>query len=327
MGFISVMNKTLFLFTSFLLLVSCNQKKPNTNTEATNSFNTISVIIDDQLWNGEVGDSIRNKFASPVLGLQEEEPMFTLNQFPVKLLEGFMTNGRNTIVIKKEAKSKYTIKTNEKNPSQTIVTISGRVVQEIIDTLEIHAPEIIQTIKSFEIKEYQKQIKKANIEANAIKQKFDVEVKIPLKYKIVEKAKNFIWLKKEITTGSLSVLIYQTPLNQLKDTINITQSIIKTRDSIGKKYIHGRKLKTRMITEKSFSPYLSKKSIAQKTAYEIKGTWDLKNDFMSGPFINYAIIDKNRKRVLFLEGFCYAPSKEKRDLMFELEAIIKTVNF
>jgi hypothetical protein len=34
-----------------------------------------SVVIDDQLWNGEIGDSIRNKFASPVIGLPQEEPL------------------------------------------------------------------------------------------------------------------------------------------------------------------------------------------------------------------------------------------------------------
>jgi hypothetical protein len=33
--------------------------------------NNISVIIDEQ-WNGEIGDSIRNKFASPVIGLPQE---------------------------------------------------------------------------------------------------------------------------------------------------------------------------------------------------------------------------------------------------------------
>jgi hypothetical protein len=32
-------------------------------------------VSGDQLWN-EVGDSIRNKFASPVLGLPQEEPIF-----------------------------------------------------------------------------------------------------------------------------------------------------------------------------------------------------------------------------------------------------------
>jgi hypothetical protein len=61
--------------------------------------------------------------------------------------------------------------------------------------------------------------------------------------------------------------------------------------------------------------------------FETKGTWQLENDYMSGPFINYSILDKKNNRILVLEGFCYAPSKEKRDLMFELEAIIKSVKF
>ena len=59
----------------------------NYNTQHSKLYiNTIAVIIDDQLWKGEVGDSIRNKFASPVIGLPEEEPLFTINQFPIQLL-------------------------------------------------------------------------------------------------------------------------------------------------------------------------------------------------------------------------------------------------
>jgi hypothetical protein len=61
--------------------------------------NNISVI--DQQWNGEIGDSIRNKFASPVIGLPQEEPLFTINQYPLKLMEGFMTDSRNIIIVKR----------------------------------------------------------------------------------------------------------------------------------------------------------------------------------------------------------------------------------
>ncbi|MEY3498786.1 MAG: hypothetical protein RL308_455, partial [Bacteroidota bacterium] len=64
-----------------------------------------------------------------------------------------------------------------------------------------------------------------------------------------------------------------------------------------------------------------------KVTYETKGTWEMKNDFMSGPFINYVILDYKKGRIIVLEGFCYAPSKKKRDLMFELESIIKSVKF
>ena len=82
-----------------------------------------------------------------------------------------------------------------------------------------------------------------------------------------------------------------------------------------------------MVTEDSYAPYVFRINLKGKESYEMHGTWELNNDFMSGPFINYSIIDRTNKRILVLEGFCYDPSKEKRDLMFELEAIIKSVEF
>ena len=82
-----------------------------------------------------------------------------------------------------------------------------------------------------------------------------------------------------------------------------------------------------MISEKAYSPYFLQTKIDQKQAFEIKGTWQLKNDFMSGPFINYAIKDTKNNRYLILDGFTYNPSKSKRDLVFELEAMMKSVVF
>jgi hypothetical protein len=46
---------------------------------------------------------------------------------------------------------------------------------------------------------------------------------------------------------------------------------------------------------------------------------------MTGPFINYSIVDEVYNRILVIEGFCYSPSNQERDLMLELEAIIKSV--
>ncbi len=322
------MNKTLFLYLLIgIILTSCNQKKAILSDDGSSKINAVSVIIDDQLWNGEVGDSIRNKFASPVIGLQEEEPIFTLNQYPVKLLEGFMTNSRNIIVVKKESKTKYYIKQNEYVTPQIAVHISGKTVQEIIDSIEVNAPRIISEIKKSEISIFQKRTIRKSLERDKIKSRFNVLINIPAKYSIVLQGKKFLWLKKEITSGKLCLLAYQVPLSSLKDTTNLVNRIVKIRDSVGRKYIHGNKPRAKMQTETAFSPYLSKTTIYGKTTYETKGTWDLTNDFMSGPFVNYAIIDKANNRILFLEGFCYAPSKDKRDLMLELESIIKSVQF
>ena len=46
---------------------------------------------------------------------------------------------------------------------------------------------------------------------------------------------------------------------------------------------------------------------------------------MSGPFINYWIQDTLNNRYLVAEGFVFAPSVQKRDYVFELEAIIQSI--
>lgn len=323
------MKKAHFLCLLILsILVSCNKKTVKRTTDVTGKINNVSVIIDDELWNGEVGDSVRNKFASPVLGLPQEEPNFTLNQYPVKLLEGFMSNSRNIIVIKKAANSQFKIIKNEYVNPQVVVHISGRTVQELLDSIQSNDSLIIQSFKKSEIEVSQKQLLLDSVNySQKLSEKFSIRIPIPIKYKMVMYGKKFVWFKKEITSGNVSLMFYELPLTSIKTNQNIIKQIVKKRDSIGNIYIHGAVPKTRMITEKAFSPYLSETKIYGKKTYETKGNWELLHESMGGPFINYAIIDEKNNRILVIEGFCYAPSKKKRDLMFELESIIKSVQF
>lgn len=323
------MNKVLFLF-SFITVffASCNSKATKDSSETSRKTNEVAVIIDDQLWNGEIGDSVRNKFASPVVGLPQEEPIFTLNQYPVKLLEGFMSNSRNIIVIKKDSKSQFRITDNEFANPQIVVHVSGKTVREILDSIHANDSIIISKIKKSEIKVLQNRIKSDSLfDIKKIQEKFSINIKIPSKYKMVMHGKKFIWLKKDITSGNMSLIFYQIPLNSIADNGKAVNRITQIRDSIGRVYIHGSVPKTRMITEPAFSPYIFKTKIFNRLAFETKGNWELLHESMNGPFINYAIIDKPNNRILVIEGFCYAPSKQKRDLMFELESIIKTVQF
>ncbi|MFC5682197.1 DUF4837 family protein [Flavobacterium sp. MAHUQ-51] len=306
-----------------LFFVSCKQE--NTDPKKPNGkINTISVIIDDLLWNGEIGDSIRNKFASPVIGLPQEEPLFTINQFPVKLMEGYLTDSRNIIVIKKDTNENFNILKDKYATPQNIFQISGKTADDILCLIQQHAPEIIKKIHQTEIEELQRQHRKSLLDSKYFEDKFKIKLEMPTSYQLMVQKKGFVWFKKEIISGNTSILIYEVPLNTIENKLNKISHIIKMRDSIGKLYIHGKEEKTDMITEEAYAPYFSNIVLDYKRAYETKGTWVLKNDFMSGPFINYGIVDKANNRIVVLEGFCYAPSKEKRDLMFETEAIIKS---
>jgi hypothetical protein len=159
-------------------------------------------------------------------------------------------------------------------------------------------------------------------------QNLGVSLTIHNKFKTVDDTGDFLWLRHHLTsgiakTGSNNILVYSVPL---EDETQVSDSIIAVRNRIGKKYIPGSNPETMyMITEEAYTPFTFDAVIDGKKAYETRGKWEVKNDFMAGPFLNYTILDKQRNRLLIFEGFTYAPSVSKRAFLFELEAIAKSM--
>jgi len=324
------MKKLGIAFLSLILLSSCKDNEAEKNavlTESNGKINNVSIIIDENLWNGEIGDSIRKKFGAPVDGLQNEEPLFTLNQYPTKIFEGFVRNSRNIIVVEKSNQSGFSAKKDEFAKPQQVFYIVGKNKDEILATLEKKANEIIQKIKEGEIVENQIRLNKAAITDQKVRDRFGVALTIGHGYKYDMVKDNFLWIRKEFSTGYNSILVYEMPINIIENDSNVVNNIVKMRDSIGKQFIHGTLDNTWMVTEEAYAPNFFNITLTGRDTYETKGNWYLKNDFMGGPFINYAIKDPKNNRFLVLEGFTYNPSKSKRDLLFELEAIIKSVKF
>jgi len=316
----------LTVFFTSLLLISCSKKKETpVEITSTGRINGLTIIINDQLWNGEVGDSLRKKFASPVDGLPQEEPLFTINQYPSKAIDANKIYSRNLLIVNKDDKNRFRIEVDEFAKPQNVVHLAGNSNEEIIEELEHNFDLIIKKFKQTEILETQKVINLSLLSDKKIRSKFKVSLKLPSTYKTALSRANFIWLKREILSGNNNILIYKVPFKSILKNDNVSNNIIKIRDSIGALYIHTRVRNSKMITEESYSPYFLKTLLDGKRTFETKGTWELKGDYMSGSFINYAIMDRSKRKFIIIEGFCYAPSTDKRDLMFELEAIIKSI--
>lgn len=315
----------LFLFLSLFFIFSCSKKNENSIRPSSGKINSISVVIDDNLWYGVIGDSIRNKFARPVEGLPKEEPLFDINQYPTHLMEGFMTKSRTIIVIKKTEENVFEIKKDQYATPQNVFHISGKSVSAILEILEKHTPQIIQIIEKGEIIEHQRLLSDSILNPKAIQKQFQIVLKVPNNYSYTIKKDDFVWLKKECISGSNSLLISKLPFSSMKSNLNVFSRILKLQDSIGGLYVKGTEPSSAMYIDQSYPIYFFKTKLEGKVAYVTKGTWRLKDSFMFGPFVNYIILDPNKNRILFLEGFSYSPSRDKRDYMHELESVIKGI--
>lgn len=325
------MRKANFFFCLFLFLFLTACEKSTKREEvvlpkSTGQINSVSVIIDDALWNGEIGDELRKKLAAPVDGLQEEEPLFTLNQYSPKIFSGNVRLGRNIVIITKGPEPEFKHVLDKYSVPQNIFYISGHNLNEIVQTIELHAQALTSSVSYSEIIENQKATAKDLFNDKKIRQKFNLTLQIPNSFSYALLKNKFVWLKKDIPAGNSSLLIYEVPFSALRKGREV-HSTIRLRDSIGKKYIHGLMDKSSMQTEESYYPYVSKTIIDDRPASEMRGTWELQNNIMNGPFLNYVIKDAKNHRYIIAEGFVYNPSGAKRDQIFELESIIKSMQF
>lgn len=321
------MKKIFILMISTAVLVSCGDNSKTKKAylaDSSGNINNLTVILDNDLWKGEIGEAIRKNLAAPVDGLPQEEPIFSIRQMPVESFGGF---GRSSRIFLKIEKGKAPGIKYFKNPyakPQTGVVISGENNQEIVNLIEENADQIIKKLKDTEIREKQRRISKSLKDDNRLRQELGVSLKFPTAYRYAKEKDGFFWIRKDIPSGSMEILIYQVPLATFDKDSSVIGNVIKMRDSIGEVHIPGPTEGSYMITEAAYAPYLFDSEIDGKFAYETKGTWEVKDAFMAGPFVNYAVRDPENDRYLILEGFVFHPSASKRDNMFELEAILKS---
>ena len=80
-----------------------------------------------------------------------------------------------------------------------------------------------------------------------------------------------------------------------------------------------------MSTEMQYKSVLASTKISKYKGQELRGLWEVKKQFMGGPFINFSVVDSINNRILFFDGFVYSPGTEKENYVFEIEAIIKSL--
>lgn len=323
------MKNFIFLTLFAVFLSSCNDSEKKDEiilTTSSGNINNVSVIVENEIWEGSVGEALRKNLAAAVDGLPQEEPLFSLNQMPPEAFSGFVRKNRLFLKIENDQPAEFKVFNDPFAKPQTGILISGTGPEEIVEQINKYSDSIIQIMKRTEILEKQRRIQKSLKDDEKLKKQFGVSMKFPSAYRYAIENDDFFWIRKNIPKGNMEIMVYEVPISAIENDSSVVSNIIRMRDSIGKTHIPGPVEGSYMITEEAYAPYLFETEIDGKFAYETKGTWEVKNAFMAGPFINYAVKDTANNRYLILEGFAFSPATAKRDNMFELEAILRSAN-
>ena len=313
------MKRTASILFFLIIILSCSENQQKLLPSSSGNINNVSVVSSNELWDGAVGDVIRENFGRPIYGLPQIEPVFSLSHIPSKVFSGFATKSRTILKVDiAEKEGVFNFKNTYASP-QRIIQITGKSSENIIEIINENLNSIYSTMFLNEIQEKQRRISKNLNQTQAIKNSTGLTLRFPSAYRVAKVDSNFVWIRRDIETGSVNLFV-----SRYNDKNN--SSILKIRDSISKHHIPGPVENTFMSTDPIYTPSSQQISIRGKQILETRGLWEIKGQFMAGPFLNYQF-ESNTKQdeYIMLDGFVYSPGSSKREYVFELEAIMRSL--
>lgn len=311
-----------------LAITSCNQERYASKPGAHGNPGNIMVVIENNQWNSEPGDSLRAIFNQYCRALPMAEHLFTLHQIPSEKFIDQNRYHRNVIfcnISSNVEEPTVTISRENYARRQLFVRIDAPNQKEFIEELEKYKDRLIQLFLDEDRDRHLYYIKDHinRTIANMLVNKHDIILNVPRNYSVSENREDFVWLYFQTVKYDIGIFLYYTPLT---DSSSLDYNyLIERRNQVLKENVPGEGPGTYMTTEVRFyPPYLDIINHKNRSTAYMQGLWRVHGDFMGGPFVSYTKIDHARSRIVTAEGFVYNPNEEMRDIIRRLDAVLYT---
>lgn len=322
--------KKLFIYLPVLLLFftfSCKNEKQPLLPKVTGKPGEVILVIDQYVWDSEIGTYLNNLLTRPYDALPQAEPSYD----PVRVSSSSFTNlfksHRNIIITKispRNKKPRILVQRDIWAKPQIVINLIGPNDSTTIGYLQENGDKLINLLNQAEISRTVNNYKKNKAKGidESLRMKHHVSIAVPMGYEVAVDSADFVWISHELTDLTQAVLIYYY---EYTDTNTFSSDYLKhKRNEFTRKYIPGPSKNSFMTIEPSYPVIFSEYTRDNQYWAEMRGLWRLEKGFMGGPFINMTTLDQTRNRVISIDAFVYAPSLDKRNYVRELEAILQT---
>lgn len=321
--------KEVFRFFSLLMftaLVSCNNSgNTGLSKNVTGRAGELIVVISEEAWEWKPGKLLRETLAQEHLALPQDEPLFDLVKVQHEGFKSIFKTTRNIVQTRISSNvdsAKVTFQDNVWASPQATVIIQAKNEDEFEKLLKENQDRILSYFLKAEKDRLTQNYKKYYERGiyNVLNENFGVTMNIAPGFQIAEEKKDFIWLRYETPEISQGIVLYMFPY--VSDSAFMVDYQLKVRDSILRTHVPGPTTGSFMATERRIEQINNFREHNGNYAAEMRGLWRVVNDFMGGPYISLAVLDAANQRVIVAFGYVYAPSKDKRNLLRQVEAMV-----
>ena len=304
----------------FLFLASCSPGGGRNRKLPKSTGQPYEVVLE-----GDTDSIVTKILTEEVPALPQPEPLCQLIQVKKGKIHGSYLLVRTRIVVNiPAAEFSVGLSRNENASPQTVIRISARSPQQLreklnpeklrqlVDEAELeHLASIISTNPSKQNREMQQLVKK----------NFGISMNIPAEMQASKKAKNFIWISNNASSGMKNLILMKVKSEERRMKKQRSASEGKANSNafhVNDKALIDNILRTNMPGETD-SMYMVIPVLSER------GLWEMKGDAMGGSYVMRRICPGKGKDEIIIIGFVYAPEMKKKILIKQLEAAISTI--
>lgn len=311
-----------------MAVVSCSETKrkkallPNISGHA----GEVIVVIDRGDWESAIGTTLRDTLAQDCKFLPQREPLYSLvNVSPSGFTNMFQIH-RNIIIVN--------IKNDILEPGvklrhdvwatpQCVISIDARSSSEAVELIKTNSKLLITALEQAErdrLISNHKRYEERSLAAT-VTEMIGGSPHFPSGYKLKKKTENFIWISYDIQHVMQGILIYKYPVVKGENMMSL-DNLLAENSKMLKENVPGMFENTYMMTSEFARPSIEYLKYKGRDFAELRGFWEVYNDYMGGPFVAHAFYSKDGKDMIFIEGFVYAPKFDKRLYLRQVESIL-----
>ncbi len=309
-------------------LCSCNQKKarhallPNISGKA----GEVVVVIDKANWEGAVGNALRDSLTCETPYLPQREPLFTLVNVPQSGFTNMFQIHRNIIMVNISSSVTEPGVVYRKDVwarPQTVININAADAESAVRLIQENSAYITATLEQAErdrIIANSKRYEERKL-APVVTEMIGGSPHFPSGYQLKKKTADFIWIAYEVQYVTQGILIYKYPVAEGENMLDPDNLLEKTNEVL-KNNVPGMFDNTYMTVSSFAKPTVEYKKYKGLEFAEMRGFWEVYNDYMGGPFVSHSFYSRDGKDVIVLLGFVYAPKYDKRQYLRQVESVI-----
>lgn len=314
----------------FVALTSCKDsgKKGILTPTSSGLPYELMLVIDDSLYEDEVGQTIREVLTTNVPGLPQPEASFKLMHIDPSRFDRMLKPIRNIVIVDIDRQQYTEARFNGAKDvyafPQSILTIQAPDKASFIEFVQLNAQQIIDYFTKAEMNRQFSILEKHHnvMVSDKVREMFACDVWLPGELKSSMEKENFYWVGTNEGAADRYFVMYTIPY---EDKDSFTQEyFIHKRDS-AMQNIRGTNEETMHMMTVPGHTQTQVISVQGSYTLEARGLWQMKNDMMGGPYVSHMRLDEQNKRLVIAEVFVYAPEKMKRNLLRQLEASLYTL--